>query len=228
MTQPWTDLLTAAVEDFARLTGEIDPTLPVPGCPDWAVADLVEHLGAVHVWARHAVVEQNPEAPPAQDAPHDLSLLPDWYRTQAAELLDALRSRPDDAPAWTFGRGVGTAAWWQRRQTHETLLHTRDLLKAGGRADEWRVDPAIAWDAVDEVAHMFYPRQVRLARCEMLTTALRLEATDLPGSAPVVVGDVEDTVTVSGPASDLLLLLWHRTTSADPAAAAVLAQAITP
>ncbi|MCL8027271.1 maleylpyruvate isomerase family mycothiol-dependent enzyme [Nocardioides bruguierae] len=233
MQHPFIDLLASAVERFAALTAEVDPTLPVPACPDWVVVDLVEHLSSVHSWARHAILEGNPEAPLLDSTPADLSLLPGWYRGHAEALLAVLRSTPEDAEAWTFGRGAGTAGWWQRRQTHETLLHTRDLLAAAGREDEWHVDPALAWDALDEVASMFYPRQVRLARCDMLTTALRLVPTDLPAgllaeTGPVVIGDVEDVVELTGTAGDLLLQVWKRLPCTDERAAGVLAHAITP
>ena len=56
-----------------------------------------------------------------------------------------------------------------------------------------------------------------------------LEATDVPGGAdPVRIGDGEPHVHLRGTARELLLLLWHRTTTDDPAAAPLLAEAITP
>ena len=223
MTHDWTALLTTATDDFARTIGEVDPVAVVPSCPGWTVADLVDHVGGVHQWARHAVVEGNPKGEP-EPASGDLVA---WYRSHATDLIDTLRSTDPAAPAWTFGT-ERTAGWWLRRQTHETLVHTRDLLDAAGRVDEWTIAPALAWDAVGEVATEFYPRQVRLDRTEPLPGTLRLVATDLPDAEPVTIGVAEPVVEVRAPAVDVLLLLWHRQVSPDPAAAALLALPIAP
>ena len=107
-------------------------------------------------------------------------------------------------------------------------MHTRDLLDAGGRVDEWTIAPELAWDGVREVATEFYPRQVRLGRTEPIPGTLRLVATDLPDVDPVVIGDAEPVVEVRAPAVDVLLMLWHRQDSPDPAAAALLALPIAP
>lgn len=220
MTHDWTALLTAATDDFARITGEADPVAAVPACPGWTVADLVDHVGGVHQWARHAVVEGTPDGQPAP-----LSGDPaQWYAGHARALVEAL-SDPS-APAWTFGTEQ-TVAWWQRRQTHETLMHTRDLLDAAGRVDEWRLDPDLAWDGVREVATEFYPRQVRLGRTEPIPGTLRLVPTDLDVD-PVVVGDALPEIEVRATATEVLLMLWHRAVCDDPEAAALLALPIAP
>ncbi|MBU2075809.1 MAG: maleylpyruvate isomerase family mycothiol-dependent enzyme [Actinobacteria bacterium] len=227
----WNALLTAATGRVARLIDELDLTASVPACPEWCVADLVEHLGGVHQWARHAVVEGTPEGRP-EDAPTDLSELAAWYAGHAGDLVETLATTDPTAPAWTFGRGVGTAGWWARRQTHEASMHTYDLLSAAGRDAEWQPDPAVAWDGVREVQDTFYLRQVKMARTEPLPGTLVLEATDVPaeapGAGPVRIGDGEPHVHLRGTARELLLLLWHRSETQDPEAAALLQHAITP
>jgi len=45
---------------------------------------------------------------------------------------------------------------------------------------------------------------------------------------PVVIGDAEPEVEVRAPATELLLMLWHRAVSDDPEAAALLALPIAP
>lgn len=221
----WNQLLADATGDFATLAADADLDDLVPDCPGWTVASLVVHLGGIHQWARHAVVEGKPEGRP-EPAPDDDDALDGWYRTHATDLLAELAD--PDRPAWIFGDGPGTASWWSRRQVHETRMHTRDLLVAGGRVDEWTLDPALAWDGVDEVATMFYPRQLRLGRCDPLPASLRLVAEDLPDARPIVIGDAEPVVEVSAPAADVLLLLWHRRASEDPAAAGLLALPFAP
>ena len=220
MTHDWTALLTTATAAFARIAAEVDPGAAVPACPGWTVADLVEHLGGVHQWARHAVVAGTPDGQPVPlsgDAAQ-------WYAGHAAALVEALTD--PTAPAWTFGTEQ-TVAWWLRRQTHETLMHTRDLLESAGRVGEWHLDPDLAWDGVREVATEFYPRQVRLGRTGPIPGTLRLVATDVDLD-PVVVGDAKPEVEVRAPAAEVLLLLWHRATSPDPTAAALLALPIAP
>ncbi len=63
----WNALLTAATGRVARLIDEVDLTASVPACPEWCVADLVEHLGSVHQWARHAVLEGATDVPGGAD-----------------------------------------------------------------------------------------------------------------------------------------------------------------
>lgn len=225
-THDWNALLGAATGEVARLVDEVDLTAAVPACPEWCVADLVEHLGGVHQFARHAIVEGNPECSP-EPAPTDLSMLAGWYAGHAGDLLDTLAATDPSSPAWTFGRQAGTVGWWARRQTHEVHMHTCDLLAAAGREAEWRPVPEVSWDGVREVADTFYLRQVRMARTEPLPSTLLLVPTDV-GADPVRIGDGAPIVEVRGTARELLLLLWHRTTTDDPAAAALLAHPITP
>ncbi|MBF4162952.1 maleylpyruvate isomerase family mycothiol-dependent enzyme [Nocardioides acrostichi] len=209
MTFDWNALLTQATDDFALLTSQVDPTSDVPTCDDWCVADLVDHLAGVHQWARHAIVHGTPEGVP-EPAPTDLSALAPWYEGHAAALRETLTRTDADAPAWTFGRQSGTAGWWYRRQVHETLMHTYDLLAAADRTGEWRIGPDLAWDGVAEVLDTFYVRQVRLARCEPLGGTLRLVATDLDDAAPVCLGEMAPVVEIAAPAHEILLGLWKR------------------
>ncbi len=226
MTPPWDDLLTDATDRFAALVDECDPRADVPSCPGWTVADLVDHVGGIHQWARHAVVAGSPDGVP-EPAPTDPALLRGWYAGHAAALREALAAAGPDGPAWTFGTAQ-TAGWWARRQTHEVAMHTRDLLDAAGRLEEWALEPEIAWDGVHEVATEFYPRQVRLGRTEPLPATVRLVATDLPAASPVLLGHADPVVEVASTAADVLLLLWHRVTSPDPEAAPLLAAPLTP
>ncbi|GAA4741887.1 maleylpyruvate isomerase family mycothiol-dependent enzyme [Nocardioides endophyticus] len=226
MTDDWSTLLADATWDFADFLEDADPTAVVPSCPGWAVADLVDHLGGVHQWAWHAVVAGNPDGE-SEPAPTDPQELVSWYSAHAGALREALAAVGPEAAAWTFGTEQ-TTGWWLRRQTHETLMHTRDLLGAIGRVDEWSIEPTLAWDGVAEVATEFYPRQVQLGRTEPLPGTLRLVATDVPDAEPVVIGEAEPVVEVRAPAVDVLLMLWHRQECDDPTAAALLALPIAP
>lgn len=222
--------LGRACDTFAAciVTGDLDA--PVPACPGWTVTDLAHHLGGIHRWARTAVVEGGSRER-TFDAPTDRASLVDWFGTGATELVDTLRATDPAAPCWTFGPKPRTAAFWFRRQAHETVLHARDAGSTGP------LDPALALDGVDEVVTMFFPRQRRLGRTAPLPATLGLAPTEGGHWLLRAEGDPDPAATVSGPAEAVLLLLWHRidlddrrlTVSGSRAAAdAVLAAALTP
>ncbi|MCW2793711.1 MAG: hypothetical protein JWO76_2809 [Nocardioides sp.] len=214
-----------------------DPAAPVPSCPGWTVADLAGHLGGVHRWARAAVgTAPGDTAPRAGEPPGALTAqaLADWLLEGARELVADLAAAGPDRPCWTFA-APETAAFWARRQAHETAVHRWDLAAAVG--GDTSLDPRLARDGVAEVVDVLLPRQVRLARIratpDWVELALDEEvvvvATDPDRRAPDPVGRV------AGAGGDLLLLLWGR---ADPArlrvdgdpdeVAAFLAGALTP
>ena len=56
----WIPLLADATDRFADTAASGDLDDPVPTCPEWSLADLVLHLGEVHLWAAHAIVNGTP------------------------------------------------------------------------------------------------------------------------------------------------------------------------
>jgi uncharacterized protein (TIGR03083 family) len=197
----------------------------VPGCPDWAVRDLVTHLGEVQrFWA--AVVTAGPALrPPDQDpapgaAPAD-GLLLEWSHESTGILLDALRAAGPDAECWTWWAESGNAATAgavARHQVQEAAVHARDAQEAAGGPHP--LPPDLAVDAVDEFLHVgfgsmdgwpYAPARVALVADEGASWTLILDGT----GASAVRGGAGGTVagagaTVSGPASDLLLALYRR------------------
>lgn len=246
--------LERAVEDFASAVVAGDPDAPVPTCPGWDLRALIHHLGNVHRWARAAIVEGHPNTSEV-DAPADPAALVGWYRECAGVLLDTLRTVDPDMPCWTFGPKPATAAFWFRRQMHETAMHHLDAEFAGGGPVPG-LDPVVALDGVDEVVGMFFPRQVRLARIAPLTSSVALVPDDAAlrpdglrwaddlrwviagdGTGSRSAPDAATAVEVIGSAQGLLELLWHRRTPDHPdlhvagdraALDAVLGVAVTP
>ncbi|WP_158548748.1 maleylpyruvate isomerase family mycothiol-dependent enzyme [Blastococcus sp. TF02A-26] len=218
--------LAAEQDAFAALAADAPADLPVPACGSWTAEVLVRHLAAVHRWAALAI---------RTDADADLpDMRPPWrattaadYGTAAGELRTALA---DPARPCVTLDGPGTAAWWARRQVHETLVHRLDLTAALGVPAP--VDPAVAADCVAEVVDTMQPRQVRLGRMAPPTGGLRLTAPSGSwslGPAPVA--------EVAGAEVDLALLLWRRmpldderlaVTGDRAAAAALLAEPVVP
>ncbi|WP_183093796.1 maleylpyruvate isomerase family mycothiol-dependent enzyme [Nocardioides stalactiti] len=221
----WMPLLREATARFAGVLADGDLDASVPACPDWTLRDLADHLGGVHQWAAHAVVVGDARGEPTP-APTDQVALARWYEASARDLVTVLLGTPVEATAWTFGPEQ-VAGFWRRRQVHETLIHLYDALASQQRQDEWTVAPEVAWDGVDEVATIFYDRQVRLERTAPLPGTLRLLPTDVE-AGPIDIGPGAGVVDLPGTASDLLLALWKRATVSDPEAARLLAMAITP
>jgi uncharacterized protein (TIGR03083 family) len=220
----WIPLLEDATSRFAGIavTGDLDA--PVPTCPAWTLADLVQHLGETHLWAAHAVEHGNPDGDERFEGRVDE--LAGWYGDAARRLVAVLAATDPQAPAWTFGQEK-LAGFWRRRQVHETLMHLYDALAVDGREGDWAIEPELAWDGVDEVATVFYPRQVRLDRIAPIDGTLRLVATDLDRE-PLDIGTTHPVAELSGPAARLLLALWKRVPVDDPDAARLLDTAITP
>ena len=216
------EALAAAQDAFARLLAAIDPQTPVPACAPWTVTDLALHLGGVHRWAAGMACGADDGGDDPVE-PREPAALRAFYREQADALLATLRALGPDAPGLTLV-GPGPASFWHRRQLHETLVHLDDLAAAAGMPHP--VDDPAPWaDAVDEVVTVLTPRQVRLGRMAALAAPIGLAATDAGrawtlGGAPVTAqtaGAEGAPVTVAGPARALALLLWGRTTAADPA-----------
>ena len=180
----------------------------VPSCPGWSMRDLVEHLGAVHRWARDAIVLGRPndmEEPAVGDD------LVDWFAAGAGELLALLRASDPAAQAWTFGPHPRTVSFWDRRQALEISLHLWDARNASGAPN--LLDAELAADGVAEVVEIMYPRQVRLNRIAPLPYAIKIVVAGDPQTQHVLGGsgsDPKPVATLTGPAPDLLLVLWGR------------------
>jgi uncharacterized protein (TIGR03083 family) len=192
----------------------------VPSCPDWTVADLVDHIARVHRWATQIVRDQLSERVAYPEPPPGVDIL-DWYCEGVSALLETLRSADPDAPAWNFTGGPHAAAFWQRRQALETAVHRWDAQRAHDVAEP--IDPALAADGVDEMLGLFLPGLVASGRTPAPTGSLHVHLTDQPGewSLRVVDGGVvverdhaKADVAIRGGAHDVFLFVWGRRTGA--------------
>ncbi|RHA44271.1 maleylpyruvate isomerase family mycothiol-dependent enzyme [Cellulomonas rhizosphaerae] len=193
-------------DQFLASIDLVDPTTPIPWCGRWRVRNLVVHLARIHHWA--AGQAQRRQETPLGRGPF---VLTDLYASCALELRSTLADLDPSAPAWTLDDS-GTAAFWRRRQTHETLVHLWDLRTAGGLPLD--VPPAVWADTVDEVVTVMQPRQERMGRMEPLAAPIKLVADDTDASW-LLGGTGEPAAQVTGPALALALLVWGRTTPDD-------------
>lgn len=232
---------------LARAADSAGPDAVVPTCPGWRIRDLVRHVGYVHRWATGYVAGQLSEMVPELTEAEQLAAgpadgkLPCWYTGGLAALTDALSQADPALAAWTFLPAPSPLAFWARRQADETAIHRADAELAAGGRPGFPAD--LAADGVDELLIGFFGRDA--AQAGGLTAdwsaaadhgrVLVVRAVDTQqawhvrlsqdGSRILATGrgNCPDCLaadcTVSGPASELYLLLWNR---ADPVTAGVV------
>jgi len=195
------DWIARDSETFASVLGTTPLDAGVPGCPEWLLRDLAWHLGRVQrFWAGvvRAGGDAQPAFPEAQPTPGDDFDFAPWVRESTAELIDALRHAEPTAPAWTWWRDDRTAGAIARHQVQEAAVHRWDAQSAAGHPEP--IAPEVADDGVAEF--VWIARQLREP------SAITFVATDSGRSFPM--GDSPPAVTVSGPASDLVLCCYRR------------------
>lgn len=226
---------------LAEAAGLAGPDAPVPSCPGWLVRDLLGHLGFVHRWAAGHVTGRSDQAAAALSeqellglAPAD-ELLPGWFRRGHAALVSALQGAPPDLRCWTFLAAPSPLAFWARRQAHETAIHHADAQLAAGAASGRQPDglaadffPArFAADGVDELLMGFAQRDASRGQLAAVPGVIAVHADDgADGAAHWLVrtgtgqpgvsrGQGPADCDVTGPASDLYLMLWNRQARGD-------------
>jgi uncharacterized protein (TIGR03083 family) len=194
----------------------------VPTCPDWSLADLIEHTGIVQRWAAEMVRQLSAERLDRQRmevAVPEPAARPDWLAEGGTEVVAAFRAADPDAPMWAWGADEH-ARFWPRRMLHETTVHRVDVELALDH--EPVIDAGVAVDGIDELlenlphAARFRPhvRELRGAG-----ESLHFHCTDTAGEWTIRLEpegfSVErdhnkGTLAVRGTAADLLLLLYRR------------------
>ncbi|GAA4188876.1 maleylpyruvate isomerase family mycothiol-dependent enzyme [Microbispora amethystogenes] len=152
----WTHLrhTEAAAAEIGRMAEVVrgqDGATPVPTCPGWDLRELVEHTGAVHRWAaamvRDAADRRYDRAAMDHGFPEGFAEAADWLDAGAVQLTEALKSREPDTEVWGWA-GDRSAAFWSRRQLHETVVHRADAEIALGLVPS--IDEDVAIDGIEE------------------------------------------------------------------------------
>ncbi|GGL93962.1 hypothetical protein GCM10010129_42350 [Streptomyces fumigatiscleroticus] len=216
-----TDLLRALVRDAA-------PDTRVPTCPAWNLGQLLRHVGGNHRWAE-TVVRTRATGPVPHDlvddvfgyGDQDMAVLDSWLAEGAQGFTDALAQAGPGTRVWTVVPGR-PLVFWARRMLHETVVHRADAARTVGA--RYALDAAVARDGLDEWMDFgTVPEAYDTSSGEPLLGAgrvLRFQATDHPAEEWLVdlTGDVPRwrqgtgpaAVTVRGPLTDLLLLVYGR------------------
>jgi uncharacterized protein (TIGR03083 family) len=220
--------IEASTATLAALVDSTDPSLPIPACPGWTLRQLATHLGRAQRWACQIVSARSAEfiefrAVPDGRLPDDRATRGRWLTVGAAGLVGALRGAGDDL-VWAFG-GMLPSGFWARRMSHESMVHCADAQLAAG--DLAAMTAELAADAIDEwLCVMSGPHPGQPDRRETVLTpgrTLHVHATDpeLGGAGEWLVSHSGDGIRVtgghgsgdvalSGPATDLLLVLLGR------------------
>jgi uncharacterized protein (TIGR03083 family) len=222
----WLAALRADGPALRDAVEEAGPGAPVPACPEWTTADLVEHLTSVLRWVREnaprgvitkpgdrTVPQPRPEWPEALEA----------LRRELTGMTETLDALDPEFPAWTWPAQAKKAGFWHRRMAHEVSVHRWDAESAAGRATP--IETKLAADGVNEVLDTWLPAG-RRKEPTALQGVVHLVATDLAyewflrlrgsGVALLDTGTILDSddhharAEASGTASDLQLVLMGR------------------
>ncbi|MGI8796523.1 MAG: maleylpyruvate isomerase family mycothiol-dependent enzyme [Acidimicrobiia bacterium] len=220
--QGYCDALDAEIERMAETVRSADLSMRVPTCPDWSVADLIEHTGIVQRWAAEMVRQLSPERldRARMDVPVPEPVArPDWLAEGAGDIVAVFRGSDPDASMWAWGADKH-ARFWPRRMLHETTVHRTDAELALER--EPVIAAEVAVDGIDELfdnlphAASFRPH---IGELRGNGESLHFHCTDADGEWTIRLepdgfscerDHARGTVAVRGPAADLLLLLYGR------------------
>ena len=168
-----------------------DLSATVPTAPDWALSDLVRHVGGNLRSVKQAVRTDEPVTDPEGQVPGhggppggDPAPLFAWLTEAAGRFASTLGAAGPGVEAQVWTVRWPTAAW-ARRAAHDALVHRADAAGTVGAA--FTAAPDLAADALDEFLDLMTNPQVAAA------------AADAAGPAPGPAGSIHLHATDSGP-----------------------------
>jgi uncharacterized protein (TIGR03083 family) len=227
MTLSTEECLAAIEAHSARLAeaGRDNLAARVRHCPDWTVADLVQHVTDVH-WFWTKIATERPSGPPdTSDRPARVpdEQLVDTFLAGAERMVRELRAADQSARCWTWAPHQQDVAFITRHQVQEAAVHHWDAVDAAGGS--LAIAPAVAADAVAEFLTFSVSSDADPAEPERPSLGGRfvLHAVDTDDTWLVGDGDApgttrfttdpdaaRDAPRLSATASDLLLWLYGR------------------
>ena len=147
--------LECLASDYGRIRAVVPGHLgaQVPTCPEWSVADLVQHVGMVYL---HKVVTMREGRRPQDWPPAGLNdeepvaLLDRAY----AELVREFGQRGPEEVSETFYEPDQSVGFWVRRMAQETVIHRIDAELAVG-VPVAAIPDDLAVDGIDELLRVF-------------------------------------------------------------------------
>lgn len=220
----------AAVEQTRTLADWVhgkDAATPVPTCPDWTLADLVDHVGGVQRMLTVLVGERLTDPTKAFEGytpgPADSGQWRDWLNDGVDEVSQAFASVTDETPVWDPTGNAAGVTFWSRRLLGEACVHRADA--ASALAVPYELEPELAVASLEDWLKTMTSRaywENRQGYGEAMRgdgQTLHFHATDAPGEwvarreADRIVLERTHTkadVAVRGPAADLLLVISRR------------------
>jgi uncharacterized protein (TIGR03083 family) len=226
-TSEYVKVVVEQTNTFADWVNGKDAATPVPTCPKWTLADLVNHVGGTQREMAMLVRERMSEPSRAfasyVPGPTDSTQWRAWLTEGATEVKQAFDSVADDTPVWDPYGGAAGVTYWSRRLFGEACVHRADAAAALGTRYELAPDLAVAAieDWLDNITSRVY-WEFRPDFAEAMRgggQTLHFHATDADGEwlarrePDRVVLEHTHTkadVAVRGPATDLLLVISRR------------------
>ena len=213
--------LRSEVDATNALLAEADLDTMVPACPEWSVAQLVDHVGAVFGWANAAASrgERPTEFPIHTD---DDPPIAEWFADRAASLIATLDGLDPAGDTWHHWPADRVNRVWQRRMAHEMAVHRWDLETA--LRPSATIDAELASDGIDEFLDLYLRRTAGRDGIDAPTGDLHLHCTDVEGEWLIDIGDdgyqlvrahQKGAAALRGPAEALLLWCWGRAPTDD-------------
>ena len=216
--------------ELIRLVSNADPTLSVPQCPGWSLSELTFHVArGWNYWAgvlSAGITSRNDvrEIPEIERSP-DHARLVDALFDAHVRLCDALHATDASMQVWTWTGSTQRVPWVARRMTHETMVHLWDAGQAIGLDFEFPAE--VAADGIDEWLTWFAAAE-RAEGEKKVGGTVKLKCTDsklLPGHHEWFVSAMKEPkatftranrkgdVAIRGPAQDILMWLWRRSSN---------------
>jgi uncharacterized protein (TIGR03083 family) len=226
-TSAYVNAVVEQTNIFAGWVDGRDAAAPVPTCPKWTLAELVDHVGATQRMVAVLVGERLTDPSKAfagyAPGPTDPTQWRAWLADAAAEAKRAFDSVADDTPVWDPSGANAGVAFWSRRLFGEACVHRADAAAALDRPYE--LAPELAVAAVDDWLETMTSRGYWENRAGFADgmrgsgQTLHFHATDAPGEWAVrreadrVVLERAHTkadAALRGPAAELLLVISRR------------------
>ncbi|AXB41586.1 maleylpyruvate isomerase family mycothiol-dependent enzyme [Amycolatopsis albispora] len=222
--------LTAVVEQTRTLAEWVDnqdESAPVPTCPKWTLADLVDHVGATQRMVTMLVGGRMTDPSDAfagyVPAPADSAEWRTWLNDGAAEAKQAFDSVTDDTPVWDPSGADAGVPFWSRRLFGEISVHRADAAAALGK--DYELEPEHAAGAIEDwldtmTSRGYWENKPDFAKAMRGDgQTLHFHTTDAAGEwlarrepdrVALEHSHTKADVAVRGPATDLLLVLSRR------------------